>query len=125
MSRPLDDGRRRGEAIVNIASITAFTGFAGLSVYGASKASMIGFTRSLAREVGRLGITVNAVAPGFLDTDMTSGMDATGRDKIARRSALQRLARVEEVASAVDFLLGGEAASITGTVMTVDGGATA
>ncbi len=111
--------------VINIASITALTGFAGLSVYGASKASMIGFTKSLAREVGELGITVNAVAPGFLDTDMTRGMDSEARGKVARRSALRRLTTVEEVADAVDFLIGLGAASITGTVITVDAGATA
>ncbi len=111
--------------IVNIASITASTGFAGLSVYGASKASLIGFTKSLAREVGELGITVNAVAPGFLDTDMTRGMDSEARGRIARRSALRRLTTVEEVADTVDFLVGASAASITGTVITVDAGATA
>ena len=64
-----------GGRIVNVASIVAFTGYSGLSVYSATKASMIGFTRSLAREVGRRGVNVNAVAPGFLDTEMTGGMD--------------------------------------------------
>jgi 3-oxoacyl-[acyl-carrier protein] reductase len=114
-----------GGRIVNVASIIAFTGYSGLSVYGATKASMIGFTRSLAREVGRLGINVNAVAPGFLDTDMTQGMDDDQRKQVARRSALRRLADVDDVADAVEFLLGAKAKSITGTVMTVDAGSTA
>ena len=64
-----------GGRIVNVASIIGFTGYSGLSVYGATKASMIGFTRSLAREVGRLGVNVNAVAPGFIETEMTQGLD--------------------------------------------------
>src|SRR5436305_3885734 len=68
-----------GGRIVNVASIIGFTGYQGLSVYAATKASMIGFTRSLAREVGRLGVNVNAVAPGFLDTEMTQSMDEIGR----------------------------------------------
>jgi 3-oxoacyl-[acyl-carrier protein] reductase len=114
-----------GGRIVNVASIIAFTGYSGLSVYGATKASMIGFTRSLAREVGRLGINVNAVAPGFLDTDMTQGMDDDQREQVARRSALRRLADVNDVADAVEFLLGDKAKSITGTVLTVDAGGTA
>jgi 3-oxoacyl-[acyl-carrier protein] reductase len=111
--------------IVNVASIIGFTGYSGLAAYAATKASMLGFTRSLAREVGRLGITVNAVAPGFLATDMTHGLADEQRKQIARRSALRRLAEVEDVANAVEFLLGDTARNISGTVLTVDAGATA
>ena len=114
-----------GGRVVNVASIVAATGYSGLSVYSATKASLIGFTRSLAREVGRLGITVNAVAPGFLDTEMTQGLDGERREQVARRSALHRLPDVDDVADAVEFLLGPKAKSITGTVITVDAGSTA
>jgi 3-oxoacyl-[acyl-carrier protein] reductase len=114
-----------GGRIVNVASIVAFTGYSGLSVYGATKASLIGFTRSLAREVGRRGVNVNAVAPGFLETDMTQGLDEERREQLARRSALRRLADVSDAADAVEFLLGSKARSITGTVLTVDAGSTA
>ena len=110
--------------IVNVASIVGFTGYSGLSVYSATKASMIGFTRSLAREVGPLGINVNAVAPGFLDTEMTDSLTGPQRDQIARRSALHRLAQVDDVANAVEFLLSDKARNITGTVLTVDAGNT-
>jgi 3-oxoacyl-[acyl-carrier protein] reductase len=115
----------RAGRIVNVGSIIGFTGYSGLSVYAATKASMLGFTRSLAREVGRLGITVNAVAPGFLDTEMTHGLAGEQRQRVMRRSALRRLASVDDVADTVEFLLGDKAQSITGTVMTVDAGATA
>ena len=115
----------RAGRIVNVASIAGFTGYSGLSVYAATKASLIGFTRSLAREVGRLGITVNAVAPGFLDTEMTHGLSAAQRAQVMRRSALRRLAGVDDVANAVEFLLGDGAARMSGTVLTVDAGATA
>src|SRR5581483_5611077 len=108
--------------IVNISSIIASTGYSGLSVYAATKASMLGFTRSLAREVGPLGITVNAVAPGYMDTDMTQSMTQAQRDKIAGRSALKRLVGVEDVAATVAFLMGEGGKNITGTVMTVDAG---
>jgi len=114
-----------GGRIVNVASIVGFTGYSGLSVYGATKASMLGFTRSLAREVGRMGVTVNSIAPGFLDTDMTHGLDDEHRQQIVRRSALRRLPEVDDVAAAVEFLLGDAAKSITGTVLTVDAGNTA
>ena len=114
-----------GGRVVNVSSIMAFTGYSGLSVYGATKASMIGFTRSLAREVGRMGVNVNAVAPGFIATDMTQGLEGERREQVARRSALRRLADVDDVANAVEFLLGDKAKSITGTVLTVDAGATA
>jgi 3-oxoacyl-[acyl-carrier protein] reductase len=114
-----------GGRIVNVASITAFTGYSGLSVYAATKSSMIGFTRSLAREVGRLGVNVNAVAPGFMDTEMTRDMDDELRQQIMRRSALRRFPCVEDVAHAIEFLLGDKARNITGTVLTVDAGATA
>ncbi|MEA2858392.1 MAG: 3-oxoacyl-[acyl-carrier protein] reductase [Methylobacteriaceae bacterium] len=111
--------------IVNISSIIASTGYSGLSVYGATKAATIGFTKSLAREVGPLGITVNAVAPGFLETELTASMNEKQRQQIARRSALQRLANVHDVAEAVAFLLSDKARNITGTVVTVDAGSTA
>ena len=111
--------------IVNMASIIASTGYSGLSVYGATKASMVGFTKSLAREVGRAGVTVNAVSPGFIQTELTSDLAPEDRDRIASRSALRRLAEVDDVAEAVAFLLGDAARNITGTVMTVDAGNTA
>jgi 3-oxoacyl-[acyl-carrier protein] reductase len=114
-----------GGRVVNVASIVGFTGYSGLSVYSATKASLIGFTRSLAREVGRCGVNVNAVAPGFLDTAMTQGMDPERREQVARRSALRRFTEVDDVADAVGFLLGSKARSITGTVLTVDAGTTA
>jgi len=114
-----------GGRIVNIASIVGFTGYSGLSVYGATKASMLGFTRSLAREVGRMGVNVNAVAPGFLRTEMTQELDKSQLQQIERRSALRHLPEVEDVAHAVEFLLGDRAKSITGTVLTVDAGNTA
>jgi 3-oxoacyl-[acyl-carrier protein] reductase len=114
-----------GGRIVNIASIVSATGFSGLAAYAATKASMVGFTRSLAREVGPLGITVNAVAPGFVDTDMTEGLTGPRREQILRRSALRRLADVADVAGAVEFLVGERARNITGTVLTVDAGSTA
>jgi 3-oxoacyl-[acyl-carrier protein] reductase len=114
-----------GGRIVNVASIIAFSGYGGLSVYGATKASMIGFTRSLAREVGRAGVTVNAVAPGFVDTEMTKGLTEEHREQIARRSALRRLVEVRDVAAAVEYLLSDGARNITGTVITIDAGNTA
>jgi len=114
-----------GGRIVNISSIIASTGYSGLSVYAATKASMVGFTRSLAREVGRAGINVNAVAPGFVDTEMTSTLTPEDRARIVRRSALQRLVDVEDVANAVEFLMSERSRSITGTVITVDAGNTA
>jgi 3-oxoacyl-[acyl-carrier protein] reductase len=118
----LSEGRGR---IVNVASIIGFAGYSGLSVYGATKASMIGFTRSLAREVGRHGVNVNAVAPGFIETDMTQSLDNEQRGRVARRSALRRLPEADDVANAVEFLLGDKAKNITGTVLTVDAGSTA
>ncbi len=111
--------------VVNMASIIASTGFNGLAVYGATKASLVGFTRSLAREVGRVGVTANAVAPGFIETELTSDVDEGGLGKIAGRSALGRLALADDVAAAVSFLMGDGARNVTGTVMTVDAGGTA
>jgi 3-oxoacyl-[acyl-carrier protein] reductase len=116
------DGRGR---VVNVSSIVASTGASGITVYAATKASMIGFTRSLARELGPLGITVNAVAPGILDTEMTHALTDEQRAQVARRSALHRLAEVGDVADTVEFLLSDKARNITGTVITVDAGATA
>jgi len=114
-----------GGRIVNVASIIGVTGYSGLAAYAATKASMVGFTRSLAREVGSLGINVNAVAPGALETDMADTLDDRQREQIIRRSALHRLASVDDVANAVEFLLGDGSKSITGTVVTVDAGNTA
>jgi 3-oxoacyl-[acyl-carrier protein] reductase len=114
-----------GGRIINISSIVAESGADGLSVYAATKASLLGFTRSLAREMGKLNVTVNAVAPGFMDTEMTRGMGDAQRDKIARRSALRRLVDVDDVAHAVSYLMSDGARNVTGTVLTVDAGNTA
>jgi 3-oxoacyl-[acyl-carrier protein] reductase len=115
----------RSGRIVNVSSIVASTGYSGLSVYSATKAALLGFTRSLAREVGQLGITVNAVAPGFIDTDMTQELDESHRAQISRRSALKRMAEPVDIARSVAFLLGDGGRNITGTVLTVDAGNTA
>jgi 3-oxoacyl-[acyl-carrier protein] reductase len=111
--------------VVNIASIVAATGYNGLSVYSASKAALVGFTRALAREVGRVGVTVNAIAPGFVDTELTQGLDAAQRDRIVARTALRRLTEAEDVAAMAALLMGDGGRNVTGSVLTVDAGATA
>ena len=115
---------RRGR-VINISSIIARTGFNGLSVYAASKAALEGFSKSLAREVGKAGITVNCVAPGYMQTDMTGELQGEKLASIKRRSPLGKLASVEDTAAMVSFLLSEKASAITGTVMTVDAGSTA
>ncbi len=115
----------RAGRIVNVSSIIAATGYNALSVYGATKAGMVGFTRSLAREVGPLGVTVNAVAPGFIETEMTGGLGAEEQGRIAGRAALRRLAEPRDVADAVAYLMSERARNITGAVLTVDAGSTA
>lgn len=116
--------RKKEGRIVNISSIIANTGFSGLSAYAASKAAMEGFTRSLAREIGRFNITVNCVAPGFMATEMTSNLHGDKLETILRRSPLQRLAKPQDAAGVISFLLGSGGDSVTGTVMTVDAGST-
>ena len=111
--------------MVNVCSIVASSGFKGLSVYAATKASLIGFTKSLAREVGELGINVNAIAPGFIDTDMTRGLKKPDRKRVIARSPLRRLAEPEDVAAMSAFLMGEGGRNITGAVMTVDAGSIA
>jgi len=111
--------------IINISSIIATTGFNGLSVYGATKASLSGFTKSLARELGKANITVNNIAPGYMQTAMTSGLDECKLDSIKRRSPLGDLVSVNDVAASVSFLLSDDAKNITGTTITVDAGSTA
>lgn len=111
--------------IVNMGSIIGSTGYNALSVYGATKAALEGFSKSLAREVGKLGITVNVVAPGFINTELTQSLDEENRGKIAGRSALRRLAEADDVARMVEFLMGEGGRNITGTVLTVDAGNTA
>ena len=115
----------RAGRIVNISSIVGSTGYRALSAYAATKAALEGFTRSLAREVGSLGITVNAVAPGFVSTEMTADLGEDQREQIARRSALKRLAVPADVAAAVEFLMSDKAKNITGITLTVDAGNTA
>ena len=111
--------------IINISSIIGSTGFNGLSVYGASKSSMSGFTKSLSRELGKAGITVNSLAPGYMETNMTKDLTGSKLASIIRRSPLNKLANVDDVANAALFLLSEEASSITGTTITIDAGSTA
>jgi 3-oxoacyl-[acyl-carrier protein] reductase len=115
----------RGGRVINISSIMAGTGFSGLAVYGATKAALGGFTRSLAREVGRAGITVNTVAPGYMQTDMTGSLQGGKLEAIKRRSPLGKLAGVRDVADGVAYLMGESAAMVTGITLTIDAGSTA
>jgi 3-oxoacyl-[acyl-carrier protein] reductase len=94
-------------------------------VYAATKSALIGFTKSLARELGKAGITVNTVSPGYMETGMTQGIDAAKLDAIRRRSPLGRLVSVTDVAEAIAFLMGDKAAMITGADFKVDAGSTA
>ena len=110
--------------IVNVSSIIASTGFNGLAVYAASKAGLEGFTRSLSRELGRAKITVNCIAPGYMETDMTAGLQGEKLDSIRRRAPLG-LPCPDDVAGAAAYLLSDEAAMMSGSVMTIDGGSTA
>lgn len=114
--------KQRTGRIINVSSIIGLTGNAGQSNYAASKAGLIGFTKSVARELASRGITVNAVAPGFIETDMTAVLGAEVAEKLKQRIALGRLGTVEDVANAVLFLASDWAAYITGQVITVDGG---
>src|SRR5207344_3029418 len=111
--------------IINMSSIIGSTVYNGLSVYGATKAASTGFTRSLAREVGKLGITVNAIAPGFIDTELTQSLSEDQRKRIAGRSALRRLPETDDVARMVEYLRGDGGRNITGSVLTIDAGNTA
>lgn len=111
--------------IINVGSIIGSTGFNGLSVYGATKSAMGGFTRSLARELGKANITVNTLAPGYMETNMTDGLVGDKLEKIKRRSCLGRLANVDDAAQAILYLLSEQASGITGTTLTIDAGSTA
>ena len=115
----------RGGRIVNVGSIIGSTGFNGLSVYGATKSALGGFTKSLARELGKSQITVNTLAPGYMETNMTGGLVGDKLEKIKRRSCLGRLANVKDAASMALFLLSEDAEGITGATFTVDAGSTA
>lgn len=115
---------QRTGRVINIASIIASTGFNGLSVYGATKAALLGFTKSLAREVGRVRITVNTISPGYMATGMSAGLTPDKLDSIIRRSPLHELAEVGDVAAAVVYLLSPEADRVTGIDLTIDAGST-
>jgi 3-oxoacyl-[acyl-carrier protein] reductase len=112
---------RKGR-IINISSVVAATGNPGQANYSAAKAGMLGFTKSLAREVGSRGITVNAVAPGFIDTDMTRGLDEAQRAALYAQIPLGRLGQPADIAAAAAFLARPEAAYITGETLHVNGG---
>jgi NAD(P)-dependent dehydrogenase (short-subunit alcohol dehydrogenase family) len=114
-----------GGRIVNLSSSAAFQAKFCSMHYAASKAGIGSLTRTAASDLGRHGVNVNAVAPGFIATDMTQSLGDEQRSQVARRSALRRLPEVDDVANAVEFLLGDKAKNITGTVLTVDAGSTA
>ncbi len=116
--------RQGSGCIINISSVNAIRGHAGVSVYSATKGALEAFTRSLARELGPRQIRVNAVAPGYFDSDMVGHMQDAEKARITRRTPLGRLADIQDVVSAVQFLASGQASHITGQTLVVDGGMT-
>ena len=116
--------RQKSGRIVNIASVNGLRGSAGQTNYSASKAGLIGFSRSLAKELASRGITVNVVAPGFIDTQMTDAFEGEAREQLLKTIPLGRFGQAEDVGAAVAFLASNAASYITGQVLTVDGGVT-
>lgn len=114
--------KKRAGRIINMSSVVGITGNFGQTNYAAAKAGVIGFTKSLAREMAARGITVNAVAPGFIATDMTAAMPEKAKDKVLTSIPLGKMGQPEDIASAVLFLASDKASYITGQVINVDGG---
>jgi 3-oxoacyl-[acyl-carrier protein] reductase len=114
--------KQRSGRIINVASVIGLIGNAGQCNYAASKAALIGFTKSVARELASRGITVNALAPGFIETDMTAALDGKMREELLKKIPLNRLGNADDIADAALFLAGPAAGYVTGQVLTVDGG---
>lgn len=114
--------KARAGRIINISSVVGASGNPGQANYAASKAGMVGFTKSLAQEIGSRNITVNCVAPGFIDTDMTQALGEAQREKLVERIPLKRLGQAADIAAAVSFLAGPGGAYITGSTLHVNGG---
>ena len=114
--------KQRSGKIISISSVVGFSGNPGQVNYSSTKAALIGFTKSLAREVGQRGVTVNAVAPGFIDTAMTRALSDSQQEAILQQIPLNRMGNPEDIAHAVEFLASENAAYITGTILHVNGG---